>query len=244
MSSSAAPAPLRVLASDDDALGARLIDLFLQRLGHKATVVQGGKAAEEAACTTEFDVMLLDIEMPDQDGWTTLRRVREQGKTTPAIALTGHAAPEDRARCLAAGFAGYLSKPLRLPDLQAELQRVLQTPPPADDAFDAARLARELDVDTDTVALLVQAFMNSGVSDAADLGAAVASLHFDEVQHRAHRLRGSLGSLSQHELAAQAATIEQRCREGRTDLALDAAPAFLKAFEQFESAARRWLAER
>lgn len=250
MSTSTESPALRVLAADDDLLGARLIGLFLQRLGHTATVVEGGVAAVNEARSAAFDLILLDIEMPDQDGWESLRQLREAGVTTPVIALTGHAGADHQDRCLQAGFQGYLSKPLRLNQLDDEIRRLrdgggapassgLAVP-----SFDADALARELDVDTDTVALLLQAFMASGVNDAADLKQAVASQDAAALQHRAHRLRGSLGSLAQKALAEQATTIEQRCREGQNELAMAAAPAFLQSFDAFISAARHWLASR
>lgn len=242
-SSSPTSAALRILAAEDDSLGARLLSMFLQRLGHEAVVVDGGIAATAAAVSQPFDVMLLDIEMPDQDGWTTLTILRHSGIVTPAIALTGHAAPGDRERILEHGFNGYLAKPLRLSQLQEELALVHRAglSRPGAPTFDGQHLAQEMGIDQETVALLLRAFLGSSAQDAVAVQQALDNADGAELQQRVHRLRGSLGSLGQHGLVARATRIEQYCRAGKPEQGLAETPAFLQAFDQFVQAARHWL---
>ena len=95
---------------------------MLQQLGHQADSVNNGIEALQALDRKPYDVVLMDIQMPGLDGLEVTRRIRNaSGDQTHIIALTAHALSGDRERCLAAGMNGYLSKPVRLADLQGAL---------------------------------------------------------------------------------------------------------------------------
>ena len=99
---------------------------MLQKQGHSVVVVGDGKAALTALETDAFDVVLMDVQMPELDGLQATAairaRERQDGRHIPIIALTAHAMKEDRERYLSAGFDGYLSKPIRQFELQASLE--------------------------------------------------------------------------------------------------------------------------
>ena len=106
---------------------------FLKRLGYAAAVVVNGLEVMRALETTVFDVIFLDVEMPEMDGYETARLIRKQWAAREAerprlIAMTGHAMKEDRDRCLEAGMDDYISKPVNPKMLQAVLQRALAVP--------------------------------------------------------------------------------------------------------------------
>jgi len=108
-------ANLSILLAEDNAVNQRLATKLLEKRGHRVTVTATGRGAVERMQHESFDVVLMDVQMPDMDGLeaTALIREREknQGKRTPIIALTAHSMQGDRERCLAAGMDDYITKP-------------------------------------------------------------------------------------------------------------------------------------
>jgi PAS domain S-box-containing protein len=118
---------LRVLVAEDNAVNQRLASRMLEKRGHRVTVTANGLEAVEALANGNFDLILMDIQMPEMDGFeaTAAIRTREKrdGTHIPIIALTANAMKGDRERCLAAGMDGYLSKPI----VPRELDELLET---------------------------------------------------------------------------------------------------------------------
>ena len=123
---------LRILLAEDNAINQRVAGGMLNREGYEVTIVGDGRAATNAARSAAFDVILMDIQMPEMDGFeaTAAIRLDEQaaGRHTPIIALTAHAMAGDRERCLQAGFDDYLSKPIKVALLRAALGRLEGNP--------------------------------------------------------------------------------------------------------------------
>jgi signal transduction histidine kinase/CheY-like chemotaxis protein len=116
---------LRVLLAEDDAINRIVVLDMLEQLGHRADAANDGLEALHALEQHAYDVVLMDIQMPGMDGLEVTRRVRStKGDQLHIVALTAHALSGDRERCLAAGMNGYLSKPVRLADLQNALAGV------------------------------------------------------------------------------------------------------------------------
>jgi PAS domain S-box-containing protein len=117
---------LRVLLAEDNAVNQRLAVRLLEKRGHKVVVAGNGREALEALEKESFDLVLMDVQMPEMDGLaaTVAIREKENGTNThvPVVALTAHAMKGDRERCLTAGMDGYLSKPIRPPELDAILE--------------------------------------------------------------------------------------------------------------------------
>jgi two-component system sensor histidine kinase/response regulator len=116
---------LRVLLAEDNAVNALLASTLLKKQGHHVTAVVTGREALSALEVSEFDVVLMDVQMPDMDGLEATAEIRRQEATTgrhvAIIALTAHAMVEDRQRCLDAGADGYLSKPFNPSQLFAAI---------------------------------------------------------------------------------------------------------------------------
>ncbi|MBA3484100.1 MAG: response regulator, partial [Pirellulales bacterium] len=108
---------VRVLLADDGETNRKLIHLFLARHGAEVLSVENGDLACRVAATQEFDVVLMDMQMPVLDGYAAARALRSQGFTGPIIALTAHAMKGDREKCEQAGCSGYLSKPVNVDKL-------------------------------------------------------------------------------------------------------------------------------
>jgi signal transduction histidine kinase/ActR/RegA family two-component response regulator len=120
--------PLRVLVAEDNTVNAALVLAFLQRMGHQVVLASNGREALEAWERDDFDVVLLDSQMPVMDGTETVRHLREReagtGRHTPVVALTAHALKGDRERFLAAGMDDYLAKPIEYEEMEALLWRL------------------------------------------------------------------------------------------------------------------------
>ena len=122
---------LRILAADDVAQNLELLEINLKRLGHEVSGVTDGRAAVEAFAAQAFDLVLMDVQMPGMDGLeaTSLIRgfERREGRPpVPIIALTASVLDRDRQNALDAGMNGFASKPLDVPDLMAEMARLLE----------------------------------------------------------------------------------------------------------------------
>jgi signal transduction histidine kinase/ActR/RegA family two-component response regulator len=121
---------LRILVAEDNRVNQLVARKLLEKAGHEVTVCENGKEAVELARQGGFDVILMDIQMPDMDGLEATRVIRSQengsAKKVPIIALTAHSLQQDMERCLAAGMDGYVSKPFRLEALCEALERVVR----------------------------------------------------------------------------------------------------------------------
>ena len=98
---------------------------ILEKLGHKVQVVNNGKEAMEQTHAEDFDLVLMDVQMPEMDGLEATMAIRASeantGKHVPIVAMTAHAMKGDRERCLSSGMDGYLSKPIRIEELKSAI---------------------------------------------------------------------------------------------------------------------------
>ena len=112
---------LRILVAEDNAVNQKLVVRMLERLGHKVTLAHNGRQAVDIFDSGIFDIVLMDVQMPELDGMEATGEIREHerrtGARTPIYALTAHAMKGDRERCLAVGMDGYLTKPIQSQEL-------------------------------------------------------------------------------------------------------------------------------
>jgi signal transduction histidine kinase/CheY-like chemotaxis protein len=120
---------LRILLAEDNPVNQKLAVRILEKLGHIIVVVEDGQSVLDMLGQHPFDLVLMDVQMPNMDGLEATAAVRAQEKATgthiPIIAMTAHAMQGDRQRCLAAGMDGYVSKPIKPDDLDAAMRQVL-----------------------------------------------------------------------------------------------------------------------
>ena len=120
---------IRVLVAEDNPVNQTLVQRLLEKRGYSIVVVGDGRAALSALEQDEFDIVLMDVQMPDMDGFAATAVIREQertsGRHTPIVAMTAHALKGDPERCLAEGMDAYISKPIRTDELFLTLERML-----------------------------------------------------------------------------------------------------------------------
>jgi CheY-like chemotaxis protein len=118
----------RILLADDNPVNCRVAEAMLTRCGHLLDIVHNGRAAVDAVQNKPYDIVLMDVQMPEVDGFEATRRIRHlngQFARLPIIAMTAHAMAGDRERCLAAGMDDYITKPVQREMLQETVARWL-----------------------------------------------------------------------------------------------------------------------
>ena len=123
----------RILVVEDNPVNQHLAVRLIEKQGHSADAVPSGLAALAALEKEPFDLVLMDVQMPEMDGFETSRAIRRREEQTgahvPIIAMTAHAMQGDRERCLAAGMDAYVSKPVSVKELFAAIESVRQPGP-------------------------------------------------------------------------------------------------------------------
>jgi two-component system sensor histidine kinase/response regulator len=212
----------RVLLAEDNPVNARLATTILERHHHTVTAVRSGREAVLAAATGDFDLVLMDVQMPEMDGREATRAIRQTelrtGRHVPIVALTAHAMKGDRELCLAAGMDAYLSKPLRAPELVATIEQLANPPDragtPAQPAFDQAEALNRVEGDRELLAELVEIFRSESPRMMDDIRLAFRAGDPTRLERAAHALRGSVGSLGARAVGHSASLLETLGRSG------------------------------
>jgi PAS domain S-box-containing protein len=230
-----AHANARVLVVEDNAVNQLVTLGQLRRLGHECVVVARGAEAIQALQEDKFDLVLMDCQMPDMDGYEATRRIRQMrgaAASTPVIAITAHALPGEREKCLIAGMNDYLAKPVSLEQLGAVIRlwaskasAPTQSAPDvmeADDPYvlDRERVSSFLAIGRTQPGFLeglVKTFRQDVPSRLDALRAAVSGADAHELALAAHALKSSSGSVGAKRMQSICATLEDNARTGRID---------------------------
>jgi two-component system, sensor histidine kinase and response regulator len=128
----------RILLAEDNAVNQTLAKRILEKRGYSVTVAADGRAAFEAFQAEAFDLVLMDLQMPEMDGFEATAAIREREKHTgghiPIVAITAHALEGDQEKCLASGMDGFTTKPIRTSELFAVIERMLGDTPKSESA--------------------------------------------------------------------------------------------------------------
>ncbi|HEX4946675.1 MAG TPA: response regulator [Blastocatellia bacterium] len=207
------PPRLRILLAEDNRINQEVAVAMLQTLNYQVVVAEDGQAALTAYEQQPFDLILMDIQMPVLGGFETTAAIREReaGKGTriPILALTARALKGDRERCLAAGLDGYLTKPIRLQELQAALVNLIpgHVNPEIASHHSAKRLIEVNAPMGDDVPMqesFMRIFLETCPQQLAELQVARAKADRQALALLAHRLKGSLSSCPTVEVAEEA----------------------------------------
>ena len=232
----ATAARLRILLAEDNDFNQQLIADLLRRRGHDVVVARDGRKALEALDHSSFDLLLLDIQMPELDGFQVIEVLRRREQTAgghlPVVALTAHAMKEDRERCLQAGMDDYLSKPVRSAELVSVIERAVAGRPASKaplaastepgTVIDADTLLGACDDDPVLLGKLVGVFQSNVPGSLARVQEAITRQDPPQLRELAHQLRGLLATFSS-EAAQVAALLEAMGARGELG---DAASAF------------------
>jgi two-component system, sensor histidine kinase and response regulator len=227
----------RVLVAEDNAVNQRLTAAQLARFGLHADVVANGVEALAAIAQLPYDLVLMDCQMPEMDGYQATREIRQREAATnrqrlPVIAMTANAMAGDRELCLAAGMDDYIAKPVRIEALAEALARFLSeiadtapvlsssAPPTATDDPDAlidarvlARLRDELG-DEAIFVEMVTIFIREAPDHVHALERAIKDTDTDTIRRAAHKLKGSCQIMGASRLAAVCRRVEEQARSG------------------------------
>jgi len=229
---------LSILLAEDNPVNQKLAKRLLEKRNHRVVVVANGKEALSALEKASFDLVLMDMQMPEMDGFeaTKLLRSREQatGDHQPVVAMTALAMNGDRDRCLAVGMDGYLSKPIRPQELdnlldlyvaekEATVERVeaetVEEVSSTKAPVDLKRLLEVLDDDRDLLGELLEIFRADYPKHINAAQQAIAEQRPRELERAGHTLKGALGNLSARHAWSLAHKIEMMGKGGDLTLA-------------------------
>jgi PAS domain S-box-containing protein len=224
--------PLRIILAEDNAVNQKVALKMLERLGYRADVAANGLEVLDALRRQRYDVVLLDVQMPEMDGFEAARRIKEtwSGRGAPrVIGMTALAMKGDRERCLDAGMDDYISKPIRPEDLQRALERSAPLAPaaaagPPDAAVpvvDVEALARLRELqepgEPDFVTELIDHLLEEMPERLERLGELVAAGDAHGAERLAHSMKGSCANLGAMATSRLCQAIELKARQGSLD---------------------------
>jgi CheY-like chemotaxis protein/HPt (histidine-containing phosphotransfer) domain-containing protein len=244
---------IRLLLAEDNAVNQKVALRQLNSLGYQVHAVRNGVEAVQAIEREIYPIVLMDCQMPEMDGYKATECIRLMQNTSPVawkyrpyiIAMTANALAGDREACLAAGMDDYVSKPVRIEDLNDALKRGLdamnrksftpasfRAPESGAKIIDAEALnnlrSLRMDGEPDPLAELVELFLNDTPERIAQLHTALKNCAAYDLEATAHSLKGSAGNLGAQTIAATCGRIMQTAR------ASDFAPVapFIKSIEE------------
>jgi two-component system sensor histidine kinase/response regulator len=245
-------AKLRILLAEDNPVNQRVALHILQKGEHSVLAVGNGREAVDALAREQFDVVLMDVQMPEMDGFeaTNMIRTKEQitGRHVPIIAMTAHAMQGDRERCLEAGMDEYVAKPVRAAELLRVIQKFAPQSPAAPAPEGSTTATGELAVFARQTALdrfngeeqlleeVVELFVSDAPNRLADVRTSLEQGDPKRLQNAAHSLKGSAGYVGAERVAAQAMKLEELGRRGDLSAALEAFGQLEREIEQLKRA--------
>jgi signal transduction histidine kinase/HPt (histidine-containing phosphotransfer) domain-containing protein/putative methionine-R-sulfoxide reductase with GAF domain/ActR/RegA family two-component response regulator len=217
---------LRILLAEDNPVNQRVAAHMLEKRGYQVVVVSTGTEVLATLAHTSFDVVLMDVQMPELDGLETTVAIRAQeclsGLHLPIIAITAHAMKGDEERCLAAGMDGYVAKPLKAEEFYAAIDRVLEGgSPPAVRAegppIDRSAALRAVDGDEGLLIDIIDVFQQNAPKYLEALREAVRHEDARQLEYAAHSLKGALGAIGATTASTLAAQLETMGHEAHLD---------------------------
>ncbi|MGQ7247330.1 ATP-binding protein [Halomonas sp. V046] len=226
-------AEAELLVVEDNLVNQEVAMAMLERIGCQATLAASGDEALSLCERRRFDLVLMDIQMPDLDGREVTRRLRAQGgwrAEVPVLAMTAGGGSHDQGDCVEAGMNGYLTKPLLMRTLMVALQRHLVGEPtqplPGQDAssesnspllhYDTLTALRDT-LGVKRTQMLVDLYREQVLARVPDMEVALKRRQGDELERLAHQLKGESAGVGAGSAAAAAAELEASARERRFD---------------------------
>ena len=230
---------LHVLVAEDNPVMREMTLKLLERLGHSAHSVTNGLEAVEASAAARFDLILMDIQMPEMSGLEATAAIRKreasEGHYTPIIALTAESREADREASLAAGMNGHVTKPVRAAEFATMLDAVargsatgsaeaqaVRDEGKAEKTFDREAAIDYLGGDTALLSQLVKMYLEGEAEARTQLNRSIEDQDYRAAYAIVSTIKGSVGSLAANPAVAAASRVEQLCRDGGSPLLADA----------------------
>jgi PAS domain S-box-containing protein len=257
----------KLLLAEDNAVNQKLAMRLLEKRGHQVVAANNGKEALEALERESFDAVLMDVQMPEMDGFEATAAIRsreaERGIHVPVIAMTAHAMKGDRERCLQAGMDGYVAKPLRIEELLAVLNQLSPLPastaasapiPPQPGAsgngatqgpqspasvMDRSAALRRVQGDEALLGELASVFLEDYPRQISAIRESVAPRDAATVQREAHALKGAAATLAAPLVSAAAQRLESLAQDQQWPQVEEAVAALEAALVPLEAELRR-----
>ncbi len=225
---------LHILLAEDNAVNQKLAIRMLQKRGHHVVVVGNGKEALAAMARGPFDLVLMDVQMPEMDGLAATKLLREKEKLTgerqAVVAMTALVMQGDRERCMEAGMDGYLSKPIRTQELDEMLDGylaghrnlqpvVVESSNVSEAAVCTEELLERIDGDRDLLSELLELLREDYPVQIFTAREAVTNGNAAGLQRVGHALKGALANLAASTASGTASELESMGRTGNTALA-------------------------
>lgn len=256
-------AGVRILVADDNPANQKVIRRLLEKLGYMPEVVTNGREALNALHDRRFDLVLMDCQMPELDGYEATRQIRARetdGAHTPVIALTAHALAGDREKCREAGMDDYLSKPVTLRDLARVLSRwakkaprVAEAPAPAGEETPAAEAtsinraflesleALNSPGKADIVRELATIFFETAEAKLATIKSAALAGALEQTRFEAHSLKSTCHNVGAQRLARVCTELENVAEAGVLEAFRERRELLLRRLEKEAAEAREEL---
>ncbi|PYO74039.1 MAG: hypothetical protein DMD64_05305, partial [Gemmatimonadetes bacterium] len=223
---------VRVLLAEDNLVNQQVAVAMLVKRGHEVHVAGNGREAVDAITQREYDVVLMDIQMPEMDGFEATHAIRAllKGKDLSIIGLTAHALSGERERCLSHGMTDYLAKPFKAHELFALVEGTAEPKRPAPQPLTAAppvdlegfrATLREAGAES-ALYSIIDTFVRQAPDRLAALAGAVASGTGTEIAKAAHVYRGAAATIGARELAELLERVETTARAGDIEQAQEA----------------------
>jgi signal transduction histidine kinase/DNA-binding response OmpR family regulator len=219
---------LRILLAEDSQVNQYFALRLLQKRGYEVVLVGTGREVLAALEKQTFDLILMDVQMPEMDGFEATAAIREKERATgahvPIIAMTAHAMAGDRERCLAAGMDNYVSKPIRSQELFEAIAAFGPAPGSLgaenridkkdNGVLDESVLLTRAEGDTELLKKLIDSFLETSPREMQEIRDAIARGDARTVERAAHHFKGSLGTLSASQAFRTAASLELVAQSG------------------------------
>ena len=243
---------MRILIAEDNATNQKVLLRILERLGYRADIVANGKEAVEGWEKVPYELIFMDVQMPEMDGLEATRairsREREIGRRVSIIAMTAHTMKEDRERCLEAGMDDFVSKPIQPKDINEAIQRYMErgasmeknsvlppNPSTGEPVFNRKELLDRLDGDEELLREIIEVFLKDIPLQMEKLKAALPNGEAAVVQRQAHTMKGAAANINAELMRQGAWEVEMAAKEENWQKARALVEALEKQFEELQT---------
>jgi len=249
----------RVLVAEDHEVNRQLFKTILEKMGHKVVLAVDGLEAVDAAEADQFDLIFMDIQMPNMNGYDAARKLREMGVRIPIIAVTASARQEEQKWALAAGMDHCLTKPFKKKDLVPVLDRWLpaahrnsvprqtdqgqENPAPGigEVVFDFPKAVEAFLGKEDLVRELLSSFLKGAQEQTARIATAITEGAFEIVRQEAHSIKGGAWNLAAAPMGEAARKLEEAAEAGAAEASRSAFARLQREYERLKGAAAAYI---